>query len=193
MFLILSRSVTVTVAMALLVACAGRAPAAQSPAAEAGCAPQEATAPPSQPALQPPAGSALTLRLHAEGAQIYTCKAGAGAAYAWVLKAPDARLYDGACKQVGTHSAGPTWRSSVDGSAVVAAKVADAPAERTIPWLLLKAQKNSGDGMFSRVTAIQRADTSGGVAPSSGCDASAIGHEQAVPYHANYYFYAPSR
>jgi hypothetical protein len=163
--------------------CAGKA---------ASCAPGGALAPPPvTAALQPPPGSTLAMRLHAEGAQVYVCRAtSAPAGHAWALKGPDARLYDAACKQVGTHVAGPTWQSSVDGSAVVATKVADAPAEGAIPWLLLKAQKNSGQGVFSRITAIQRVDTTGGTAPSGGCDASAEGKEQAVRYTASYYFYS---
>jgi hypothetical protein len=140
--------------------------------------------------LQPPAGSTLALRLHAEGAQVYVCKASMPAGtFAWTLKAPDAKLFDASGAQVGTHFGGPTWQSSVDGSAVIGAKVADAPVAGTIPWLLLKAQANAGNGVFSRITSVQRVDTVGGLTPSSGCDASADGTEQPVTYSANYYFY----
>lgn len=150
-----------------------------SPAPRAGLTP-----PPVPAALEAPAGTTLALRLHAEGSQVYLCKAGA-----WTLKAPDARLYDESGNQVGTHFGGPTWQSSVDGSAVVGLKVADAPAPGSIPWLLLRSQANAGSGIFSGIAAVQRLDTVGGVAPTTGCDAAAEGQEQPVPYSANYFFY----
>ena len=43
--------------------------------------------------LQPPAGEGLLLRVHAKGDQIYTCK-GDAAQFTWVLKAPEAQLFD---------------------------------------------------------------------------------------------------
>jgi hypothetical protein len=188
-----SRLIPPVVLGALLTACAPESrPQTPEPAAAAVSCPAGPTvAPTVPPSLQAPAGATLAMRLHAEGAQVYVCKASTpGMPFAWTLKAPDARLYDDSCKQVGTHFGGPTWQSSVDGSSVVGAKVADAPSNGTIPWLLLKAQTNAGAGVFSHITAVQRVDTAGGVAPGSGCDAAADGKEQAVPYSANYYFYA---
>jgi hypothetical protein len=72
--------------------------------------------------------------------------------------------------------------------AVVVAR-ADAPAPGAIPWLLLKARTNTGRGIFSNITYIQRLETAGGVAPTDGCDRSATGAERAVPYTATYAFY----
>jgi hypothetical protein len=178
-------------AIALLAACSPD-PRMPDPMSSASCLAPGAVTPPAVPAtLEPPAGTKLAFGLHAEGSQVYVCKGSGNASapgpLAWALKAPDAKLYDSACKQVGTHFGGPTWQSSVDGSNVVGAKVADSPADGTIPWLLLKAQANNGAGVFSPITAVQRLATAGGVAPTTGCDAE--GKEQAVPYSANYYFY----
>jgi hypothetical protein len=165
----------------------------------ASCPAAAALAPPRLPAaLAPPAGATLAMRLHAEGSQIYVCKASAPAtggatAFGWTLKAPDARLFDAACHQVGTHFGGPTWQWSADGSTVVGVKVADAAASGTIPWLLLAARANAGKGVFSPITAVQRVDTVGGLAPTTGCDAAAEGQEQPVGYSANYYFYSQAR
>ena len=160
-----------------------------------------ALVPPSVPAaLAVPSGATLTRRLHAEGVQIYTCTRPSGgdatAAYTWALKAPDAKLYDTSCTLVGTHGAGPSWRSEADGSTVVATAVAsvDAPDKHTaIPWLLLKAVSYTGTGMMSDVIAVQRVDTQGGVTPTSGCDAAHVGTETSVAYTATYYFYKGKR
>jgi hypothetical protein len=147
-------------------------------------------------ALEPPAGTALAQHLHAIGAQVYTCTASGGGdagatTYAWVLKAPDAKLYDASGTQVASHSAGPTWTSTVDGSAVVGAKIAqaDSPLADAIPWLLLRAASTSGSGVFSDVTFVQRVNTVKGKAPATGCDATTAATDDRVDYEADYYFY----
>src|SRR6185295_17185773 len=114
---------------------------------------------------QPPPDATLMARYRAQGAQIYTCKATAGAAAAWSLKGPDATLMDEGCKPVGTHFAGPTWKANADASAVVGMKLAEAkaPAAGAVPWLLLKASSTSGHGLMTAVVAVQRVDTAGGV------------------------------
>ena len=63
-----------------------------------------------------------------------------------------------------------------------------------VAWLLLTvvgAQDGpSGDDTLSETTFIQRLNTSGGVAPSSGCSALAdVGHQAFIPYRADYFFY----
>jgi len=81
-----------------------------------------------------------------------------------------------------------------DGSEVKGKVIAkqDAPKPEAIPWLLLTAASHTGDGIFSRVTSIQRIHTEGGMPPSaSTCDASANGKESRNAYSADYYFYAP--
>jgi hypothetical protein len=145
-------------------------------------------------ALAVPPGATLTLHAHAEGAQIYTCTASGGGAadatYAWVLKAPDARLYDATGAQIGTHGAGPSWTSS-DGSVATGMKLAELPSPLpdAIAWLLLRASSTSGVGALGGVTYVQRLSTTGGVAPASGCDATTVGAEVREGYTAEYYFY----
>jgi hypothetical protein len=143
--------------------------------------------------LKVPAGEQVILAAHATGVQIYVCQAGAEQKFGWVLKAPEAELADSAGKNIVHHSAGPTWKH-VDGSEVKGKVVAkqDAPKTDAIPWLLLAAANHTGDGVFSRVTSIQRIHTEGGLAPgASTCDASANGKESRSAYAADYYFYAP--
>jgi hypothetical protein len=47
---------------------------------------------------------------------------------------------------------------------------------------------HSGNGLLSKVTHIQRLNTKGGKAPSSGCDPAHAGEEIRVPYSATYLF-----
>jgi hypothetical protein len=141
--------------------------------------------------LQPPANEQLLLQVHAKGDQVYTCKADVEQ-YAWILKAPDAQLFGKDGKPFGRHFAGPSWEAS-DGSRVSGQAVANAPSPdaNSIPWLLVKIVSNDGNGVLSRATSIQRLNTKGGKAPSSGCDESHAGQELRVPYSADYLFYAP--
>ena len=78
-----------------------------------------------------------------------------------------------------------------DGSAVVAAQIARVDARRAdaIPWLLLKELSTTGPGEFAEVAFVQRLNTWGGVAPTTGCDASTVDTLIRVPYSADYYFY----
>jgi len=141
--------------------------------------------------LQPPSGLVLVLRASAKGAQIYTCTAkAAGGGFDWVLKAPDAELYDTSGAAVAKHYAGPTWQAT-DGSKIVGevAARADAPGGESIPWLLLRARSSEGAGLFGAVSYVQRLETTGGLPPSSGCDAAHAGAEARVPYTAIYAFY----
>lgn len=136
-------------------------------------------------ALTPAADQKLMATLTGVGVQIYVCAA-TSSGYAWTFTAPQAKLYDASSTLRGTHFAGPTWQA-LDGSSVKGAKVASAaaPIPGAIPWLLLTAVAQGGSG----VTSIQRLSTIGGVAPATGCDASAIGATTQVPYTAQYYFY----
>src|SRR5512141_1475968 len=75
-----------------------------------------ASVPPVPSVIAVPAGATLKIHDRGIGAQVYTCTASGGAdggaaSYAWVLKAPDAILYDASFAQVGSHGAGPTWTS----------------------------------------------------------------------------------
>jgi hypothetical protein len=155
--------------------------------------------PPTIPAaLAVPVGATVKAHTHAVGSQIYTCTASAGDAdagattttYAFVLKAPDAKLFDADGVQVGTHGAGPSWTSN-DGSVANGMKVAqvDAPAAGAIPWLLLRVSSTTGAGVFSDVTFVQRLNTVAGAAPATGCDSTTAGTDTPVGYSADYYFY----
>jgi hypothetical protein len=127
------------------------------------------------------------------GVQIYTCAESKDKknTFEWTLKAPEAALTEDSGRALGKHYAGPTWEAP-DGSKVVGALKAkvDAPDASAIPWLLLEAKSNEGQGLFANVGWVQRIATVGGKAPSSGCDQAHAGAESRVDYHANYYFYA---
>ena len=143
--------------------------------------------------LTPPAGEKLVLKAHATGSQIYTCKAGTEGAFQWVLKAPDADLHDKKGAVIGHHFAGPTWKHQ-DGSAVMGKATAhvDSPDAASIPWLLVSATGHTGEGVFAKVTSIQRLNTRGGKAAGQ-CDASRDGAETKSPYSADYLFYSAGK
>lgn len=145
--------------------------------------------------LKAPAGEEVILAAHATGVQIYVCQAGADQKLAWVFKAPEAELTDATGKKIAQHFAGPTWKHE-DGSEVKGKVIAkqDAPMPEAIAWLLLSATSHGGEGIFSRVTSIQRIHTEGGLPPSEkACDASGNGKVSRSAYSADYYFYAPER
>ncbi|HRI53790.1 MAG TPA: DUF3455 domain-containing protein, partial [Pseudomonadota bacterium] len=76
-------------------------------------------------------------------------------------------------------------------SFVVAMRVqqVSAPQSDAIAWLLLKAISNTGSGLLSSITFVQRVYTQGGVAPATGCNAGTVGTSARVGYSAEYYFY----
>lgn len=139
--------------------------------------------------LRPPANQKLLFHFHGSGDQVYVCKASEGA-YAWTLKAPDAKLLDQRRQVAGHHFAGPTWEAN-DGSSVVGKVTANmaAPEANSVPWLLLTAIRHEGEGRMSQVLSIQRLDTKGGKAPKAGCDSAHRASEVRAPYVAEYYFY----
>jgi hypothetical protein len=143
-----------------------------------------------QDSAPPPTGQQVVLTVKGDGVQIYVCKQVDGAAK-WVFQAPEAKLLDAAGKEVGSHGAGPFWKS-VDGSLVKGQVVANskAPDPGDIAWLLLKASAHEGDGVFSKVEYIRRSETHGGVTPGGGCDAEHLNATARVPYTATYAFYA---
>jgi len=66
-------------------------------------------------------------------------------------------------------------------------------APGAIPWVKVTAtgveDGPTGGDTLSKTTFIQRLNTSGGVAPSTGCASSDVGHQAFVPYTADYFFY----
>jgi Protein of unknown function (DUF3455) len=143
------------------------------------------------PTLAVPAGNRVAFHYDAIGVQIYACQATA-TGYGWVFTAPEATLYGIFGRTTGKHYAGPTWESK-DGSKVVGSKLAAFTADPTaIPELLLQAVSHDGDGRMAKVTYVQRLDTVGGLAPTTGCDASSVGAVARSDYTATYYFYKPA-
>ena len=135
--------------------------------------------------------------------------------FAWTQFGPQATLFKDNGKQILTHFLSPnpvegglaraTWQDSKDTSAIwaFAAPVTTSTdpafvAPGAIPWLRLEVVgaeegPTGGDNLMA-TTFIQRLNTSGGVAPSSGCAVSAdIGKKKLVPYTADYFFYEPTQ
>jgi hypothetical protein len=130
-------------------------------------------------------GETVVATIHAQGAQIYECKADAAGKLVWQFREPIATLLvDG--KTVGRHYAGPNWELA-DGSAVVGKVSARAPGAtpKDIPLLKLEAISHRGTGQLSGVTTIQRLNTKGGVAEGS-CESA--GAFLSVPYSADYLY-----
>ena len=192
--------------------------AAASTVAFAPPARAEHITPPAVPAnLQVKEGNKPFLEGHGVGTQNYVCLP-SGTGVAFVLFTPEATLFKDNDKQLITHFFSPnpfepntnpavvtpetiraTWQHSRD-SSTVWAKV-DQPstdpafvAPGAVAWLLLSragAQDGpTGGDILSATTFIQRVNTSGGLAPSTGCTSPAdIGREAFVPYTADYIFY----
>lgn len=123
--------------------------------------------------------------LHAEGAQLYECKADTSGKLAWQFREPIATLLD-KDKTVGRHYAGPNW-DLADGSGVSGKVAGRAPGKsaQDIPLLKLEVTARRGTGQISGVTTVQRLNTKGGVAEGP-CDTA--GAFLTVPYSADYAF-----
>jgi hypothetical protein len=147
---------------------------------------------------------------HATGTQNYICLP-SGSGFSFILFTPQATLFDDAGDQIITHFSSPnsaesglvrpTWEHSRD-SSMVWAKIADNGSYSdsdyvkpgAIPWLLLQVIHHQngpkGGDFLSAATYIQRLNTAGGVAPSTGCASlENVGNRAYVPYTADYYFY----
>jgi hypothetical protein len=142
--------------------------------------------------LQVPSGHVLLLRAYGRGVQIYTSPDTTHAT-------PHAILLEGDGDEgdlVAIHFAGPSWQATEDGSIVVGdaanAKHVVAPDPDGVDWLLLPVKSTSGNGLFSKVTYIQRLYTDGGKAPMGGCDQKQDGTKILVEYSAQYLFYVAS-
>jgi hypothetical protein len=163
------------------------------------------------PPILIPDGATPFLRTHAVGTQNYVCVA-TGAGLAWRFAGPQATLFarvgGSFQQQVTTHFLSPnpdeagtaraTWQGSFDTSRVWAraTQIVDDPAvigAGNIPWLLLErvgARRGPAGGkLLSQATWIQRINTSGGVAPTTGCSQpSDAGAMALVPYSTDYVF-----
>jgi hypothetical protein len=130
-------------------------------------------------------GETVVLTVHAQGAQVYECKAGTDGKSAWAFREPIATLMvDG--KTVGRHYAGPNWEHS-DGSAVVGKAAGSVPGATPsdIPWLKLEVISRRGSGLLAGVTTVQRINTGGGMLQGACDKAGAFAN---VPYSADYVF-----
>jgi len=130
-------------------------------------------------------GESVVLSVHAEGAQVYECKAASDGKLAWAFREPIATLLlDG--KTVGRHYAGPNWEHS-DGSAVVGKVAGSAPGATAndIAWLKLAVISQRGSGVLTGVTTVQRINTRGGKLDGA-CDKA--GAFSSAPYSAEYVF-----
>jgi hypothetical protein len=129
--------------------------------------------------------AAAVVTLHAEGAQIYECKAGADAKLTWVFREPIATLIlDG--KTVGRHYAGPSWEYA-DGSAVTGKAAGNTPGAgaNDVAWLKLDVIARRGSGALATIDVVQRINTNGG-ALHGPCDQA--GALRSAPYSADYVF-----
>ena len=198
-----------TIRRILLIACAATLAVAFTVLLQQPTRAATDTPPPVPTNIQVPAGNKLFLVGRAIGTQNYVCLP-SGDGFKFVLFTPQATLFSDS-KQVTTHYFSPnpdeggtiraTWQHSRDTSTVWGevklGNSSDDPAyvaPGAIPWLLVtavgaQAGPDGGD-MLMGTTFIQRLNTSGGVAPSTGCSSSAdIGKREFVPYTTDYFFY----
>jgi len=178
------------------------------------------TPPTLPPGMAPvPAGNKLFLGTHATGTQNYVCRpSGAGVAY--VLFTPEATLFGEDGGQVITHNFSPNpFETNTDPKVVadgtiratwqyrdtsrVWAKVHQAGPDgsgavtvdsKAIAWLLLDGVGSqngpTGGDKLTGTTFVQRLNTKGGLAPSTGCSSlTDVGNQAFVNYTADYFFY----
>jgi Protein of unknown function (DUF3455) len=160
---------------------------------------------------------------HGVGTQNYVCSP-SGAGVAFVLMTPQATLFDDEKEQLTSHFFSPnpqepnanpvvvtdrairvTWRHSQDSSTVWgevkqgnASTNSNFVAFGAVAWLLVTKvhveDGPTGGDKLSKTTFIHRVNTSGGIAPSTGCTSPAdLGHQAFVPYTADYIFYKAAR
>ena len=168
--------------------------------------------PPVPATLEAPDGNVVFLEGQAVGTQNYICMP-AATGVAWKFLGPQATLFlsmhGDLEQQIATHflSANPaengmprpTWQQSFDTSQVwgrVKASSTDSNyvAPGAIPWLLLESAGSAlgpaGGSLLTETTFIQRLNTSGGIAPATGCSQSSeVGAIALVPYTTDYFFY----
>ena len=167
---------------------------------------QTVTPPPVPPGLEVPAPSQAFLVGHAIGTQNYVCQPSQSLGrVAWTLFTPEATLFGEQNDQLITHFFSPnpvehaivraTWQDSADTSIVWARAVASATVDPSaIAWVTLQATGTqhgpTGGGTLADTTFVQRLNTTGGLAPATGCDVPTdAGRKAFIPYTADYFFY----
>ena len=157
--------------------------------------------------IQVPRGYRPFLAGRAIGTQGYVCVA-VGSGYRWAAFGPQATVFNGEGEQILTHFLSetpyslllnPAWQHSRD-SSIVWGQVIRSSSDRNfvapgaIPWLLLEAAvvgngPTGGDRLLA-TRFIQRLNTVGGSAPSTGCASpDDIAKKALVPYEADYFFF----
>jgi hypothetical protein len=178
---------------------------------------EHVTPPRVPPQIKVEEGNVAFLVGHAVGTQNYICLP-SGAGFKFVLFTPEATLFKDADNehQIITHYFSPnlspippevantiraTWQdrdtstvwAKVGGSATFATDP-DFVAPDAVAWLVLPvvgAQDGpTGGHTLTAATFVQRLNTSGGLAPPTGCSSLAdVGTQAFVPYTADYFFY----
>jgi hypothetical protein len=141
--------------------------------------------------MRPPASEQPAFALTARGMQVYECKPDPSDPNVsrWSFTRPDALLYDGTT-EVGRYVSTHEWQASTDRSSVSGFLTAIQDAgPRNLPGARYRAVPADAAGMFASVSTILRVNTSGGTAPSTGCDATHAGESTSVPFTAAFYFY----
>jgi len=203
-----------TMCRILLIACATALAVAFTVALPQPAHADDVTPPPVPANIEVPAGNTAFLEGHGKGTQNYICLP-SGTGVKFILFTPQATLFNDDDEQVTTHYFSPnlnpinpveiigmirvTWQHSQDTSTVWAKAIESYSnlgfvARGDIPLLLLQmvgAQKGpTGGDTLSETTFIQRLNTSGGAAPSTGCTSPTdVGKQAFEPYTADYIFY----
>jgi len=167
---------------------------------------QTVTPPPVPANIQVPAGNHAFLIGHGVGTQNYVCAPGKSLGQvAYALFTPEATLFNDDAGQLTTHFFSPnpaegrivraTWQDSQDTSTVWAKANAQAVVNpNAITWVLLEVVGRevgpTGGATLFGATFIQRVNTFGGLAPSTGCDTPTdLGAKAFIPYTADYVFF----
>lgn len=168
---------------------------------------QVVTPPPVPPGLEITDGSQAFLLGRGVGTQNYECQPTTGALgqVDWVLFTPQATLFDDLKGQLTSHFFSPnpaegqivraTWRDSADSSTIWARATAQAVVDQTaITWVKLQVVGTeagpTGGTTLTGTTFVERLNTTGGLAPTTGCSSLAdVGHKAFVPYTADYFFF----
>jgi Protein of unknown function (DUF3455) len=173
------------------------------------------TVPPVPDDVKVETGNEAFLVGHGVGTQNYSCqpcdptKPNCPNGVAFTLFTPQATLFNDQGEQLITHffSLNPfepgvirvTWESSRDTSTIWAKATGSSTDSHfvnlgAVAWLRLQvvgalAGPTGGDKLV-KTTFVQRLNTVGGLAPSTGCSSSAdLGNKAFVPYTADYFFY----
>lgn len=143
--------------------------------------------------LRAPASEMPAFVLNGNGAYIYQCRQSPlnANAYEWAFVVPDATLYEGA-RSTARHATVGLFEALSDRSSISGiVRTSQAAGVQNLPWVLMRAQPMGETGLFAGVTSIQRVNTVGGAAPTSGCGPDNVGGESRVAFQADYYFYKP--